>query len=257
MHASTIAVICPRAPEPASAARALAGALGLPLVSPGGAADHLVLEYVEGRLELRDRESRRGRGVSVDFGRLDLRRGSGGISRKQPLARAVGPDSRAVVDATAGWMQDAMLMAALGCQVIAVERHPVIAALIDDGLRRAARGPLASAAARLSLLNGDARLLLPRLAPAPEVVYLDPMYPPRRHSALPRKDVRLLRAIVGDDEDSAELAAAALGAAARRVVVKRPVHAAPLVEGPDLQFKGKLARYDVYLVRRPQGGACS
>ena len=89
--------------------------------------------------------------------------------------------------------------------------------------------------------------LLPDIAPRPDVVYIDPMYPPRRkQSALPKKEPRLLRALVGDDPDAADLARVALQVAARRVVVKRPGHAEPLLPDPDLAYKGKLVRYDVY-----------
>ncbi|MGL9773657.1 MAG: class I SAM-dependent methyltransferase [Sodalis sp. (in: enterobacteria)] len=55
------------------------------------------------------------------------------------VAKAVGikgqglPD---VVDATAGLGRDAFVLACLGCRVQMFERHPVMAALLKNGLRR-------------------------------------------------------------------------------------------------------------------------
>ncbi|MCH2171554.1 class I SAM-dependent methyltransferase [Myxococcota bacterium] len=231
-------------------AAALAKRLGLPLMEdPSETLDALTLGWADGRLELSEANDRPGRGWWVDARRWGLAPGAGGLSRRQPLARALGRKRRHVVDATAGFGQDALRLAFWGHRVIAMERHPCVAALLEDGLSRA--GDLIKRAARggsLSIQVGDARQALMDLEPVPEVVYLDPMFPPKhKPSALAKKGVRLLRELVGDDPDAEELLAIARQVATRRVVVKRPTHAGPLGPGPDLREDGKLARYDVYL----------
>lgn len=213
-----------------------------------------------GRGELAYRE----KGVGVDLGGLDTRTGAGGLSRKQPIARAVGRSSHLVIDGTAGLGQDARLLAAMGYRVIATERSPVLHALLADGLRRAAEDP-----GQQELLGdrleqwpepADVRAVLAAREaagePPPDVVYLDPMFPPRRkESALARKSVRMIRAVVGADDDAAEVLAAARRQV-RRVVVKRPPDAAPLTEDATNTFGTKLARYDVYVDgTRPPGPA--
>lgn len=45
---------------------------------------------------------------------------------------------------------------------------------------------------------------------APQVVYLDPMFPHRDKSALVKKEMRLFRPLVGDDLDAPALLQAAL-----------------------------------------------
>ena len=78
-------------------------------------------------------------------------------------------------------------------------------------------------------------------------VYLDPMYPPpRRSSALPKRALQVLRQLVGDSSDAAELLAAARSRAAR-VVVKRPHRAPPLAPGTSHALASKLVRFDVYV----------
>jgi 16S rRNA (guanine1516-N2)-methyltransferase len=74
------------------------------------------------------------------------------------------------------------------------------------------------------------------------------MYPSRTKSALNKNTMRTLRKIVGDDLDSTELLEAALKAAGKRTVVKRP-RLAPQIPGPkpDIIYQGKSSRFDVYL----------
>lgn len=207
--------------------------------------EDLVVERVNGVLELRARSDPPGRGVCVDLGSV---RRTG--MRALPLARALGT-ARTVADATAGLCRDAYLLALMGCRVVAYERSPLVAAIARDGLERAAQDSRVDAAAlaRLTLVEGDARMLLAS-AELPDAVLMDPMFPPkRRASALARKDIRLVRAAAGEDPDAGELLAVALRVARQRVLVKRSDDAS-ILEGapkPDLAFEGTRTRIDVYL----------
>jgi 16S rRNA (guanine1516-N2)-methyltransferase len=198
----------------------------------------VVLSVVEGRLEARDAGTRPGHGLSVDFvtSGPDLRTGSGSLSRKQPLAKAIGAKATTVADATIGLGHDALLLAALGYEITGIERCDPVAAVVADALERAANDEkLAPIVARIALQRGDARDVLPGLDPRPR-------------SALPKKEIQWLQQLVGVDPDSDALVEVAMSVATLRVVVKRPNHAEPLRAEPSLQFKGKLARYDVYLL---------
>lgn len=192
----------------------------------------------------------------VDFvgGALGYRKRRSGQAR-EPLARAVGIKSRllapSVVDATGGLGRDAFVLACLGSRITVLERAPVIAALLRDGLARAsADSATAPIVARMQLVEGDAAAYLAALdeAARPDVVYLDPMYPERGKSALVKKEMRYLRDVVGDDLDAPALLAAGLRAARRRVVVKRP-RLAQALEGPppSSALVGNTTRFDIYL----------
>lgn len=231
-------------------ARKLADRLALPLLASddeAGGAFRLVVRD-EG-LELREPGMGPGHGLMIDLAALDLRTVSGGLTRKQPIARAFGPKVRTIVDATAGTGQDAALLAALGYEVAAIERSPVLHALVEDGLERAMRDEAFNHAVggRLQLVCGDSRQTLIEIDPPPDAVYIDPMFPPKkRASALPRKEIQMLRKLIGDDPDADELFAVAMQTAQQRVIVKRPTHTPPLGGKPSLGFEGKLVRYDVY-----------
>lgn len=170
--------------------------------------------------------------------------------KKGPLAQAIGRKTRLVVDATAGWGQDSFQIFRMGCEVLCIERSPVMAELLQDGLRRLAEQPWMQELGIMPphLLAGSAMEILPTLGFRPDCIYLDPMFPPKRKkSALARKSMRILRDLLGDDADRDLLFAAAWQAAGKRVVVKRPDYAEPLGGTPDGSFQGKLVRYDVYL----------
>lgn len=200
--------------------------------------------------------------VRVDFveGALAHRRQFGGGSG-QMIAKAVGiqPGIRPqLLDATAGLGRDAFVLASLGCEITLIERQPIIAALLEDGLARAAHDPgTAAIIARMRLLAGDAIELMARWqGPAPQVVHLDPMFPHRDKSALVKKEMRLFRPLVGADDDAPALLQAALQLATHRVVVKRP-RKAPCIDGakPGYSLEGKSSRYDIYPLRRLQPSA--
>lgn len=208
------------------------------------------------RLELQSLEENAPKPVFVDFtgGKAEFRRNSTG--KQQPLPRAIGLKSGerpSIVDATAGLGRDAFVLAALGCRVTLVERSPVFAAMLADGLARAALNEeLADIIERMELIHADSKTWLSQLDNGfiPDVIYLDPMYPHREKSALVKKEMRFARAAVGDDEDAPELLIQGIKTAAQRVVVKRPRIAPPL-DGPPptVSINGKTTRYDIYVCK--------
>ena len=167
-------------------AAALATELGLPLAAaycPPGQAPNLLLVIGERRMELHEARRSCVGPIYADFvGRWRRLRYRSGLSRRQLIARAVGlrHGPVTVVDATAGLARDSLLLAALGCNVIAVERCAVLGSLIRDGLQRAALDGAPGIQAvldRITLIVDDARNVLGEMAGpgSPDVVYLDPM----------------------------------------------------------------------------------
>ncbi len=227
--------------------------------APSAAPNAAYLWVTQDGVELRGPDGDGSLQVDLIGGRLGWRLRHGG-GRGQAIARAVGlrsgrPAPR-VLDATAGLGRDSAVLATLGCEVLAVERHPAVHALLEDALLRAGD----HFADRLRLLHADACVLLrdpDALRSAggiPEVVLVDPMHPPRRKSALPKLEMRLFRALLGEDPDQAELLCAALQSGARRVVVKRPADRPPLDPAgtlagiePHHAVDGRTTRFDVYL----------
>ncbi|MGL5358655.1 MAG: class I SAM-dependent methyltransferase [Shewanella sp.] len=212
------------------------------------------LRFEADTLSLHKRDEPKLDGIVVDFvtGAAAHRRKFGG-GRGQAIAKAVGLKQGVtprVVDGTAGLGRDAFVLASLGCQVTLVERHPVVAALLEDGLRRAYDDSEIGEwmRARMQLFHGSSLEALAALPGAVDVVYLDPMYPHRDKSALVKKEMRVFQSLVGADVDADALLAPAMALASKRVVVKRPDYAEDL-NGvkPTMVLAQKKNRFDVYV----------
>ena len=218
-------------------------------VAPGEAGltlpEGVELRRVDGRLTL----MADGMELAEDFREMLPRLRPDRLGREL-LVKAVrvrGVEEIRVFDATAGLGEDSLLLAAAGFSVTMCEGDPVIAALLADGLRRAADDPvLSGVVGRMSLVEGDSIEILPSLAEAPDVVYLDPMFPARTKSAAVKKKFQLLHRLESPCADEASLMDAALAARPRKIVVKRPIKA-PVLAGvrPSHSISGKAVRYDV------------
>jgi 16S rRNA (guanine1516-N2)-methyltransferase len=100
---------------------------------------------------------------------------------------------------------------------------------------------------RMRLHAGNAIDIIPTLTNA-DIIYIDPMFPERKKSALVKKEMLILKDIVGPDIDSAKLLQIATKHAKRKVVVKRPKLAGYIDDiKPSFSIKGKSCRYDIYV----------
>lgn len=161
-------------------------------------------------------------------------------------------DDLTAVDATAGFGEDSLLLAAAGFSVILYEYDPVIAALLRDGLRRAADIPeLSEAVGRMELREENSVTALQKLNEPPDVIYLDPMFPERQKSGLIKKKFQLLQQLERPCEDEGALVHAAYDAGPRKIIIKRPLKAASLADiKPSYSIKGKSIRYDCIVIPR-------
>lgn len=161
---------------------------------------------------------------------------------KEPLAKALmikgNDNSRVIWDTTCGTGKDSVLIQHFGSKVISFERNLNVYLLLQDAKRRFDLG--------FEIFFGDARNYahLER----PDVIYYDPMYPSKKKSALPRKEMRIFKEIVGDDPDSVEFLTWAKTFAKDRVVVKRPLEAQAIEGTPTASYKGKSTKYDMYKI---------
>ncbi|CEM30683.1 unnamed protein product [Vitrella brassicaformis CCMP3155] len=259
-------------------AREISERCGIPLATADQSECSFLLEYrsSDGHLTLRRRGDSVRSALSVDYVGGRLGRRLVGVSRgqgpREMVAKAVTSakvKAPCVWDMTAGLGRDAAVLAAAGCTVRMLERHPGLAALLEDGVQRLHRhtdantrpaadsqGIFLDGTPSAALVPGPGfskRLLgchcmdssglikpgdLQRDVPSwmtderPDVCYLDPMFPPRTKSAEVRKDLRLLQDLLGHSDTDADhemLFRTALRLCRWRVVVKRPASGPPLL----------------------------
>jgi len=173
------------------------------------------------------------------------------FKRSDLLAKAVGLKGNRlkVLDATAGWLGDSFHLACLGATVVAVERDERVYLLSADALDRAVLDSETSVVVEdVRLLNATATELDSGMRSNIDVVFFDPMFPSRNKSALPNKGMQIMQSLVGLQSES-ELVSnleVFMSWDVPRVVVKRRLHDRPLLSEPQMQYKGKSVRYDVY-----------
>ncbi|AOE50961.1 class I SAM-dependent methyltransferase [Kangiella sediminilitoris] len=192
----------------------------------------------------------------LDFtqGKVAYRRQHGG-GRKQHIAKACGLKHNwtpNIIDATAGLGRDAAELRSLGCSMRLIERSPFVASLLEDAINRAAEANPELFGSNFELFQGQSLELIRRLSQEqqPDIIYLDPMFPPRNKSAAVKKEMRLVKLLVGNDPDADELLPIALDNAKYRVVVKRPSYAPYLNEmKPSMSIESKGNRFDVYVLK--------
>ena len=87
----------------------------------------------------------------------------------------------------------------------------------------------------------------------PDVVLLDPMFPPRKKSALVKKKLQLLQLVEQPCPDEAALLEAALVLAPRKIVIKRPRNGPPLAGvAPTYSLAGRAVRFDCLVPLPPR-----
>lgn len=167
---------------------------------------------------------------------------------REPLAKALGIKGEIkpiIWDATCGTGKDTLLINYFGGVLTSFERHPAIYLLLADAKRRF---PLP-----FELVFADASQLFAVIdeTERPDVIYYDPMYPEKlgsKKSALPRKEMRIFKEVVGEDFDSQVFLEWAMKTARSRVVVKRALSAPPVLKNPSASYEGKSTRYDMYKI---------
>jgi 16S rRNA (guanine1516-N2)-methyltransferase len=231
---------------------------GVPFV-PAPASGAFRLERGDaGQLVLRAPAAAGGLALDADAFQAQLRRRLATARREQPIGRAFGlhrrGDALRVVDATAGLGRDSLLLAHLGCRVLAFERLPALALWIADlvarsGVADALAAGVGAGAGAVEVHAADGATALRELTPPwapPDAVYLDPMFAAAGRSQV-KKEMQLCRLLAGPPRDVAVLVDAAFRAGAARVVVKRHPHEPPLRASPSHTVEGERVRFDVYL----------
>lgn len=180
-----------------------------------------------------------------------------GLNKRDPLAKAlaISPhQSNHIFDGTAGFGRDAMLIARYGQKITMIEKHPVIHALLADGINRAfAQENFCKLIPyQPELIHSEAQQYALIGHKPVEVIYLDPMYPKRKKQLKVKKESQVLQLLTEGREneyEQVELLEWACSLATKRVVVKRPRWAEPLTDlSPTTAIYNQNTRYDIYIV---------
>ena len=173
--------------------------------------------------------------------------------RHQPLVKAVGFKGKPlkIWDLTAGWGQDAYLLASLGCLVTAIEKEKLVFFLLKQALTRQSENLKTGS---LKLICADSINYLNQTSEKPDVIYMDPLFGKEKKS-LSQKPLRILQALADESgKDTQKLFQEGLKKATNRLVMKRH-RLQPSLKGPLVcSFKGRSVCYDVFSPLKPKQG---
>ncbi|MBA57785.1 MAG: hypothetical protein CMQ40_01290 [Gammaproteobacteria bacterium] len=206
------------------------------------------MQRINGRYHLSDNYSSQ-KPLKLDFSSPKfLERLSAAGKRSELIAKAVGiSDKKKVVDCTAGMGRDGFLLAFLGCQVTLVERSLVIFVLLKEALEAAAQEPdLKKVVDRISIHHCDARMYL-KANNTWDTIYLDPMFPRRKTSRLPKGEMQYLQRFLEGDNTADSLIGKAFEADYKNLVIKRPRKISlSLGNEPNKTYFNNKIQYDVF-----------
>ena len=229
-------------------------------------------------LDDKDRLSWLSDGLSVapEWDKLQRRVVSAGRKSELLLQAAKITSDSTVIDATAGFGHDSLILASTGAQVTMLEQQPLMALLLLAEQQRMSTLPnWQKLMSRLQIINVDALSYFAKLqanaiddikendAKVVDVIYLDPMFPEDSYQdsktgkgAKVGKHMQALHQLAHPPTSEEELqllqsaqAIVSQGARQGRVVVKRP-QLAPLLanQQPSESWHNEAVRFDGYFV---------
>ena len=186
-----------------------------------------------------------GKAIGVDWSDNQWKQRAKGALGRDPIIKATLAGQKIkILDLTAGWGKDALLMAQAGATIVLVEQHAYMAALLDENYRRLMDVSLKS---RMAVVWSSASAYLHQLLPEdyPDVIYLDPMHPKRDKSAQVKKHLHILQEFISPNHDVLELIEMAKDKCRQRVVLKWPVKKNPPAKA-DFSLQGKTIQYAIF-----------
>lgn len=212
-----------------------------------------------------------GLSVAPEWDKLQRRVVSAGRKSELLLQAAKVTAGSRVIDATAGFGHDSLILASTGAQVTMLEQQPLMALLLlVEQQRMSAKPNWQKLMACLTIINTDALSYLAQLqknttdqAVAVDVVYLDPMFPEDSYQdsktgkgAKVGKHMQALHQLASpptleEERQLLQHAQAIVGNSDKqgRVVVKRPQLAPSLANQPPSEsWHNEAVRFDGYFV---------
>tara|TARA_Y100000768_G_scaffold330762_1_gene269671 strand:- start:7731 stop:8486 length:756 start_codon:yes stop_codon:yes gene_type:complete len=155
------------------------------------------------------------------------------------LARAIGHKKESPVtnlcDATGGFLSDSIMFISLGITDLTIyEREVIPSLMISNALQRSQY--------HFHFQSESMNEQTPY-----DVIYFDPMYEDKNTKSAPKKAMKVLRDVIGEDKDSVDQAEKLMVLARHRFVVKRPIKSKAILPNVSHEIRGKSTRYDVYI----------
>ncbi len=186
--------------------------------------------------------------VSNEWHTLTKRIVTAGRKSELLLQAAKLAAGQSVIDGTAGFGHDSLILASTGAMVMMCENNPIMALmLMHEHHRMQSNANWQGLLSRIKIYHGNVL----DVRASCDLVYLDPMFPQDSYSAKVGKTMQALHAFVAppsrDDEIQLLNHAVQLIHDEGRVIIKRPVSAPHLAQQAPIQsWQNDAVRFDQY-----------
>lgn len=188
--------------------------------------------------------------IAINFDQGDLKHRRQTPRSKDLLYKALGLKhlkQPSIIDATAGWGEDSLLMSHWGCEVTMIEQCPWLFCILEEALKRCSPSLKKNI---ITLWHGDALQYISKHSKQADIIYLDPMFSLSKKKSQVKKNMQILRTFIQSPEPNVaeKLLDLARAHAKHKVVMKRHKNTPPLnASAVSHSVTGKSTCYDIYL----------
>ncbi|WP_343182522.1 class I SAM-dependent methyltransferase [Buchnera aphidicola] len=203
------------------------------------------------RIELQDNTNKKEKNIWINFNYQNFQQYKKDYKRKIIKAVKIKKKKKInILDATAGLGKDAFILFSHGYNITMIERNPILSILLEDGLKRGFKDKMIGTLIKkkMKLIYASSININQMNLQKPDVIYIDPMFPSYKQKSLPKKNIKIIKKIVGSDLDSINLFHECMKFSVYKIVVKRPKTSSYIsCHKPSYSIKTKKYRFDIYI----------
>lgn len=153
-----------------------------------------------------------------------------------------------VIDGTAGFGQDGLILASTGARVTLIEQNPIVFLMLYfEKIKMSQHKNWQKLMERITIVFGDSNKII-NDGIKHDLIYLDPMFPNGSYKGAVNKNMQILHAMLNPptSDDELRLFDAAI-AKCDKLIIKRPLSAPNFADKlPNQSLNNEVIRFDVY-----------
>ncbi|WP_157073928.1 class I SAM-dependent methyltransferase [Moraxella oblonga] len=187
--------------------------------------------------------------TNLNWQSLQKRIVSSGKNNELLLKACKLSQTMSVIDGTAGFGIDGLILASTGARVTLIEQNPIIFLMLYfEKLKMSQHKNWQKLMDRINIVFGNSNDIINNSIKH-DLIYLDPMFPNGSYKGAVNKNMQVLHSMVSppNSDDELKLFNTAI-AKCDKLVIKRPIIAPNFADkSPNQSFNNEVIRFDVYM----------
>lgn len=186
--------------------------------------------------------------TSLNWQSLQKRIVSAGKNNELILKAGKINKEMSVIDGTAGFGQDSLILASTGANVLMIEQNPMLFLMLVFEQQKMSKNPnWQKLMARITIMFGDSSEII-KQNPKHDLIYLDPMFPNDSYKGAVNKNMQVLHHFINPPSFADEMVLFETAMAnCDKLMIKRPLSAPNFAnKSPNQSFNNDVIRFDIY-----------